>query len=64
MLTGDGTFAQCYNAQAVVDADNQASSPPTVTDCASDVVSLIPMAKQVAANTGASCGRMSLSRSP
>ncbi len=52
MLTGDGSFAQCYNAQAVVDADHQVIVAADLTDCASDVVSLIPMSEQVAANTG------------
>lgn len=52
MLTGDGSFAQCYNAQAVVDADNQVIVAADLHDCASDVVSLIPMTEQVEANTG------------
>jgi transposase len=52
MLTGDGSFAQCYNAQAVVDEDNQVIVAADLTDCASDVVSLIPMSEQVADNTG------------
>ncbi len=52
MLTGDGAFAQCYNAQAVVDADHQVIVAADPTDCASDVGSLLPMTEQVAANTG------------
>lgn len=52
MLTGDGSFAQCYNAQAVVDADNQVIVAADLHDCASDVVSLIPMTEQIEANTG------------
>jgi transposase len=52
MKTSDGSFAQCYNAQAVVDADNQVIVAADLTDCASDVVSLIPMTEQVADNTG------------
>ncbi len=52
MLTGDGSFAQCYNAQAVVDADHQVIVAADLTDCASDVVSLLPMTEQVARNTG------------
>ncbi len=52
MLTGDGAFAQCYNAQAVVDEDHQVIVAADLTDCASDVVSLIPMTEQVATNTG------------
>jgi transposase len=52
MLTGDGSFAQCYNAQAVVDEDHQVIVAADLHDCASDVVSLIPMTEQVEANTG------------
>lgn len=52
MLTGDGSFAQCYNDQAVVDADRQVIVSADLTDCASDVVSLHPMTEQVEANTG------------
>ena len=52
MLTSDGSFAQCYNAQAVVDEDNQVIVAADLTDCASDVVSLIPMTEQVQNNTG------------
>jgi hypothetical protein len=35
MLTGDGAFAQCYNAQAVVDADHQVIVAADLHDCAS-----------------------------
>ena len=52
MLTGDGSFAQCYNAQAVVDADHQVIVAADLTDCASDVGSLHPMTEQITANTG------------
>jgi transposase len=52
MLTGDGSFAQCYNAQPVVDEDNEVIVAADLTDCASDVVSLLPMAEQVVENTG------------
>ena len=52
MLTGDGSFAQCYNAQAVVDADHQVIVAADLHDCASDVGSLHPMTEQVQANTG------------
>jgi Transposase DDE domain len=52
MLTGDGSFAQCYNAQAVVDADHQVIVAADLTDCASDVVSLLPLTEQVQTNTG------------
>lgn len=52
MKTGDGSFAQCYNAQAVVDEDNQVIVAADLHDCASDVASLHPMTKQVTDNTG------------
>jgi transposase len=52
MKTGDGSFAQCYNAQAVVDEDNQVIVAADLHDCASDVGSLLPMTEQVADNTG------------
>ena len=52
MKTSDGSFAQCYNAQAVVDQDSQVIVAADVTDCASDVASLHPMTEQVANNTG------------
>jgi hypothetical protein len=52
MLTGRGSFEQSYNAQAVVDADHQVIVAADLHDCASDVVSLIPMAEQTKTNTG------------
>lgn len=52
MLTGDGSFQQCYNAQAVVDADHQVIIATEVGQCAADVNTLIPMVKQATANTG------------
>jgi transposase len=52
MKTSEGSFAQCYNAQAVVDEDSQVIVAADLTDCASDVVSLHPMTEQVASNTG------------
>ncbi len=36
MKTGDGSFAQCYNAQAVVDADHQVIVATELTNCAAD----------------------------
>lgn len=52
MLTGDGAFHQCYNAQAVVDADHQIIVATAVNTNASDVANLIPMTEQTHANTG------------
>jgi transposase len=52
MKTSRGAFEQCYNAQAVVDEDTQVIVAAELTDCASDVVSLIPMTEQVQRNTG------------
>lgn len=53
MLTGDGAFAQCYNAQAVVDADHQVIVATEVGANAADVNTLAAMAEQAVANTGA-----------
>ncbi len=52
MMTARGSFEQCFNAQAVVDADNQVIVAADLTDCASDVVSLVPLVEQTAENTG------------
>jgi transposase len=52
MLTGDGAFHQCYNAQAVVDEDHQIIVATDVNTNAADVGNLIPMTEQAAANTG------------
>ena len=52
MLTGDGSFAQCYNGQAVVDAAHQIIVAAEVNDCAADVGNLIPMTEQAISNTG------------
>jgi hypothetical protein len=52
MKTADGSFHQCFNAQAVVDAEHQVIVAADLNDCAADVANLIPLTKQVAANTG------------
>ena len=52
MLTGDGAFRQCYNAQAVVDEDHQVIVATDVNTNASDVGNLIAMTQQTVANTG------------
>lgn len=53
MLTGDGAFQQCYNAQAVVDADHQVIVATEVNTNAADVNTLAPMTEQALTNTGA-----------
>ena len=53
MLTGDGAFHQCYNAQAVVDADHQVIVATEVNTNAADVNTLTPMTEQIVTNTGA-----------
>lgn len=58
MLTGDGAFAQCYNAQAVVDAGHQVIVAADLGDCAADVGTLIPMTEQTIINTGQVPGQM------
>jgi hypothetical protein len=52
MLTGDGAFHQCYNAQAVVDSAHQVIVATDVGTNAADVGSLIPMTEQTVTNTG------------
>ncbi|MQA76663.1 MAG: transposase, partial [Solirubrobacterales bacterium] len=52
MKTSDGAFHQCYNAQAVVDAEHQVIVAADVNDCAADVGNLIPMTEQTIDNTG------------
>ena len=58
MITGDGAFHQCYNAQAVVDEDHQVIVATEVNTNASDVANLIPMTAQTTANTGQVPGQM------
>lgn len=58
MLTADGAFHQCYNAQAVVDADHQVIVATAVATNASDVTTLLPMTEQAVINTGQVPGRM------
>lgn len=58
MLTGDGAFHQCYNAQAVVDNEHQVIVATDVNTNASDVGNLIPMAEQTTANTGQAPGEL------
>lgn len=58
MKTSDGSFHQCYNAQAVVDADHQVIVATEVTDRATDVADLIPMTEQAVANTGQAPGQV------
>ncbi len=58
MKTSDGSFHQCYNAQAVVDAEHQVIIAAEVDQCASDVANLIPMTEQATANTGRAPGQI------
>lgn len=53
MKTADGSFHQCYNGQAVVDAEHQVIVAADLTQCAADTPSLVPMLDAVVA----SCGR-------
>ncbi len=52
MKTSDGAFHQCFNAQAVVDADHQVIVAADLNDCAADVGNLISMTEQTIDNTG------------
>ena len=52
MKTADGSFAQCFNAQAVVDEAHQVIVATELTNCAADSQTLVAMTEQVTANTG------------
>lgn len=52
MKNANGAFIQAYNGQAVVDDTAQIIVAADVTDCASDVPSLLLMLAQADANTG------------
>jgi len=58
MKTADGSFHQCFNGQAVVDAEHQVIVAADVTDCAADVANLVPMTAQATANTGRAPGEV------
>jgi hypothetical protein len=58
MKTADGSFQQCYNAQAVVDEAHQIIVAVEVNDCASDVANLIGMTEQATRNTGRAPGQL------
>ena len=52
MKTADGSFTQCFNAQAVVDADHQVIIATDLNNCAADSQSFTPMMEQARRNTG------------
>ena len=52
MKTADGSFAQCFNAQAVVDAEHQVIVATDVNNCAADSQMFTPMMEQARGNTG------------
>ncbi|HZM66733.1 MAG TPA: IS1182 family transposase [Nakamurella sp.] len=52
MKTADGSFAQCFNAQAVVDDAHQVIVATDLNNCAADSQTLVAMTEQVTANTG------------
>jgi transposase len=58
MKTSDGSFHQCYNAQAVVDADHQIIVATDLGQCAADVANLIPMTEQATTNTSQAPGQV------
>jgi transposase len=58
MKTADGSFHQCFNGQAVVDAEHQVIVAADVTDCAADVGNLIPMTDQTTTNTAQAPGEV------
>jgi transposase len=58
MPTSDGAFHQCYNAQAVVDADHQVIVATEIGTNAADVGNLITMTEKTTTNTGQAPGQM------
>jgi len=52
MKTADGSFAQCFNAQAVVDADHQVIVATDLNNCAADSQTFTPMMAHARRNTG------------
>jgi transposase len=58
MLTGDGAFAQCYNAAAVVDSDHQVIVVAELGTNAADVATLMPMTQLCVSNTGVIAGEV------
>ena len=52
MKTADGSFAQCFNAQAVVDDAHQVIVATELNNCAADSQTLVAMTEQTIANTG------------
>lgn len=58
MKTADGSFHQCFNAQAVVDDEHQVIVAADLNDCGADMANLIPMTEQVQANTGEAPAQM------
>jgi hypothetical protein len=48
MKTADGSFHQCFNAQAVVDEDHQVIVATDLNNCAADSQTLVPMTEQSA----------------
>jgi hypothetical protein len=58
MKTSDGSFHQCFNAQAVVDDGHQVIVAAEVTDCAADVANLMPMTEQATLNAGHAPGEV------
>ena len=52
MKIADGSFAQCFNAQAVVDDGRQVIVATDLNNCAADSQMLVAMTEQTIANTG------------
>lgn len=58
MKMSDGAFHEAYNGQAVVDEGWQVIVAADLTQCASDVPSLLPMLEQTTSNCGRSPGQL------
>jgi len=58
MKTADGSFHYAYNAQALVDADQQVIVATTLTNIGVDVEQVVPMVEQLHATMGALPGEI------
>ena len=52
MKTADGSFHQCFNAQAVVNQDHQVIVATDLNNCAADSQTMVAMTEQISTNTG------------
>jgi transposase len=58
MKTSDGSFHECYNGQAAVDDGHQVIVAASLTQCAADAPSLMPMVEATTTNCGRAPGKL------